>query len=932
MSIRRKSAYSFVNDPRDEKKRVSTDASYDPSTLHIPQAQLESMKKMERQYWDIKRKNFDIVIFFKKGKFYELYDTDAELASREFGLRIVNDVRSTGMMMSGVPEQSFTMWSQRFITRGYKVGRVEQMVQQNAKPNDFMHRELVRVYSSATLNDTEFIQTSDAIYLVAVYENVSAADALLGVCAIDCSRSKGCFAHFEGPERYLQLKTFLYHTAPHEIIVPQYASISKTLNDIIYGYQSPVCFLRNMNVPEEISKSNAFSEVFNAGREERMSWAMAIAQQPSHVHIAFWLATEYLRKLHVLTETLNEHLSLEPFASDSKEHVQSNFMILDCHTLQHLNIVPSNATPSQHASGRSQHKTARSFFTRIDYTLTSAGKRLLKNWVLHPLRVAKEIQRRQDFVKELMNFNARRESVYQCLKKCKGKDIERNSWKLRALADEKSVMWVDPKQQGKKVHDTLRQVLTLALAYVSILHNVLLSEEMQSIEMAHHILKTIPGSLQKDIEAFEAEFLALPGGSENEFYGGFLMPSQENNPEYAKIETTISRLHASLECRLIAAQDHFGDKTVRYIDLGKDKFLIEVPLKKYRASVDFAEFNRTAGFVRLIEERSKKDVQELSRLESQKEYFLQNFLRKTILHRYIAIHTSILSLVQAIAALDALNALAVYSDAGDMCCPEIIPNDGHGLFEAKGLFHPETKVLSDSAASTIVRNDVSLNPKSSKTIILTGPNMGGKSTLMRSIANACIGAQIGCFVHATSCTLSPMDRIYTRIGAKDALFQGKSTFLVELSETAHILQRATNHSLVLVDELGRGTSTLDGYAIAWGSLLYLVDRNCFTVFSTHYYFLAIEAIMHFASDANKVCAMQMQFLEKAHQGKLSLLYKLIPGICSKSYGLDVARRAGIPDSVIARAKVNGRQLASLLGFDDKSMNGSILKILMEKLQ
>ena len=927
-----KSAYDFVNNRRDQEKRLLSDSCYDPSTLYIPQSQLEKMKKMERQYWDIKRNNFDVVIFFKKGKFYELYDTDAELAGREFGLRMVRDVRSTGMMMSGVPEQSFTMWSQRFLARGYKVGRVEQMARQTSKPSDFMHRELVRVYSTATLNDTEFIQTSDALYVVSIFENVQSGEAFLGACAIDCSRSRGHYAHFDGPERFLHLKTFLYHLSPQEIIVPQYSFLSKRLNDIIHEQKSSTCFLRQVHITEELSKKDLLCRIEECDAMRDISMVSTLRDQPNSVVAAFWMLVKYIIKLQIDKEVFNEHLKMEYFVADADTTSQSsNHMILDCHTLQHLNIVTSGKTYRQ-APGRSLQKSSPSLYTRIDFTRTSAGKRLLKTWVLNPLRNTDDIQKRQDCVSAFMRFNKHNESIFQLLKKCSSKDLERGSWKLRALAEEKNVMWVNPKQQGKKIYELVNATLTLASSYTVVTERVLFAEEVCNTTMARYLQSLLSENLESDIKKFRDDFLCASENDSRIFYSGFRMPNRKEHADLDELEKRIETILAGLEGRLTVARSLYGDNNIRYLDIGKDKYLIEVPLKKYRPSSDYTEFNRTAGFVRLCDNESKKVIQELLRLEDQKEYFLQNYLRKYILRQYVALHVKFLNLTKVIALIDALNSIAIYSESENMCCPDIVPHDGKGVFEAQGLFHPETKVLGGSSGSEIVRNDVSLDVEKGKVMVLTGPNMGGKSTLMRSIADACILAQIGGYVHASMCQLSPMDRIYTRIGAKDSLFQGKSTFLVELTETAHILQKATNQSLVLVDELGRGTSTLDGYAIAWGSLLYLANRNSFTIFSTHYFFLAIEAIVYFMEKQTKVRAMQMQYSQREKDGQILLMHKLVPGICSNSYGLDVARRAGISQAIIERAKVHRGQMASVIGFDGQHMRCEILEHLVTKLQ
>ena len=932
-----KSAYNFVNERRDQLRRSVNDKNYDPSTLYIPHEDLGRMKNMERQYWDIKRHNFDVVIFFKKGKFYELYDTDAELGSREFGLRMINDVRSTGMMMSGVPEGSFPTWAQRFISRGYKVGRVEQMPRENAKPTDAMRRELVRVYSSGTLNDTEYIHTPEAVYICAVFEETNAESARIAACAIDCSRSSGYYSLFEGSERHLQLKTFLYHLSAQEIVIPQSSFVSQELNTIIHEHKTAQCFIRWIHVPEEdlqARKTDGFlKNIAQFVGSDTPQWCTEICNQSIEVMKAFWILHQYLRKLHIASEVLNTHLSIEQFSVENDATVEPvNHMILDCHTLDHLNIIPLEGRNVTQGSGKSAQARFRSLFTRIDSTRTSAGKRLLKNWVLNPLRVHGELVKRQECVKAFMHFSNANESIQQLLRKCPHNDLERSSWKLRALVDEKNVSWVDANLQGKKICALLETTLSTASAWNAFCAKILHSKEVEKTAMGIALAGIFPTDLRTEIDEFRNTHLChRPEDDRKTFYGNFITPCAGTNETLDGFEKQKMGYHSILDERLLAAKQTFGDE-VRYTNIGKDKHLLEIPRRKHFPTGTYHEYNRTATVVREIDMQCKHVSQEIDKINGKLDEFFQDYLRRTVLGRYASMHLKILALSRVIATIDALSSIACYSAQDGMCCPDILANEnGDGLFEATGLFYPETRVLGAESEKCIVQNDVSFTRQTGKTIILTGPNMGGKSTLMRSIADACILAQIGSFVHAKTCRLTPMDRIYTRIGAKDALFQGKSTFLVELTETAHILQRATRNSLVLVDELGRGTSTLDGYAIAWGALLHLVNRDCFMLFSTHYYFLAIEAIVHFARSTQNVRAMQMKYELRSGDGSVVLLHKLVPGVCSSSYGLEVARRAGIPEEITRRAEAHGRQIASTLGFDDRSMNGRLAEFLVECL-
>ena len=258
-----------------------------------------------------------------------------------------------------------------------------------------------------------------------------------------------------------------------------------------------------------------------------------------------------------------------------------------------------------------------------------------------------------------------------------------------------------------------------------------------------------------------------------------------------------------------------------------------------------------------------------------------------------------------------------------MCRPKFIPYEGDyknsSLLDIRQLRHPCVQMTDSS--KQFVPNDTLLAPNQDQTLLLvTGPNMGGKSTLLRQTCMAVILAQIGCYVPAESMTLTPVDRIFTRIGASDRILEGKSTFYVEMEETKNIIQFATNKSLAIVDELGRGTSTFDGYSIAHAVLKYLVSSlNCRSLFSTHYHMLLDEY-----RDAPQVKLYHMACKANEAQDEVLFLYKFQPGECPQSFGINVARMAGIPRGVLDRAKFKATEFSDKLSkLTDKVKNARV---------
>ena len=897
--------YDFMEERRDGKKRSREDPNYDASTLYVPDRSLHNMNAMERQFWEIKKEHLDTVIFFKKGKFYELYDVDAELGQREFGLKMISDTRGGRLKMAGVPEQSFCTWAQQFVMRGYRVGRVEQLTKKDT--DVCVPRELVKIYTCSTLTDTEMIQTAEASHLVSVYERCTGHNEVeIGFCAFEISCGVGSFAVFSGPESYEHFATVLRHFAPREIVVGRKRSSTLTQLLISVSASSRLYEMSN-EISDVVFHTNYCVNQIQELNRRTSDVLGVLLSQPTPILYAFGGIVHYLEKLMIISEVITPQFTLSYFFLDEAVSTQAPHMVLDASTLEHLEILQSGQCCSD------------SLLSRIDFTSTPPGKRQLRKWVLEPLRDATLIQSRQVFVQFLMHYGA--QSVRQLLSTTT--DLERNSVRLRNMVEEKEVSWVDSSAQGKRTLQLLSQTMSCVLSQDKALRDLL--SHTPDCAMKSTLQGNLTPTLSEDILCFRNGF------DENAaLQTGFAIPTPGTCEPYDALESRRTQLVASLDPYLEAARGYFHDPSLSFVDAGKEWFLIEVPTRSVVDTLppDFLMFSTTAKVTRYKHKRLEPIVRALKEISEQRALVLQRHLKELLRMYSSSFYVSVTKLSQAIAIVDALTSLAMASSQPGMCSPNVISGESAAQISATALFHSGTKL--NEGQEEVTKNDVRMDAASGRVIVLTGPNMGGKSTLMRAVGVATVLAQIGCFVHASSFRLAPVDRIYTRMGARDSLFEHKSTFLVELTEMGHILRHATPRSLVLVDELGRGTSTFDGYAVAWGALSYLVRHSQpLGFFSTHYYFLAIQAVLSFSQ--YDIRAMHMRHQIDPVSQQVILLHKLATGICSNSYGLDVAARAGLPRVVVQNAKKHAECLASQFALGTQVLHRSTYHMLKDLL-
>ena len=558
----------------------------------------------------------------------------------------------------------------------------------------------------------------------------------------------------------------------------------------------------------------------------------------------------------------------------------SELLHLDGVTLANLDILSVNGKAS--APGSLLHY--------LDHCSTPMGRRLLKTWLCHPLRKIDDINQRLDAIEDLTKGAGAglRSDVVPVLRKLG--DLDR---------------------LVSAVHSR-RCPLPKFLALIDSLDNVMKLDVLAPLQAARSGFKS---ALLRGVTAVRGE---KEGGLLEDmrkeigfFRGAFdwsiarsdhvIQPNKGSMPPYDRAVEEEEGLLEELQAILQNARDHFGDRARKIIfkDSGKELFQIEIPVKllgNAELPLEYKQMSSTKLVKRFWTPDISRLVEKLERTRENKRRLLDD-VYVTFLSRFDENYRSWLAIAQHVATLDCLLSLAFTASTSmfPMCRPDFVEGPG-SVLDLRQAVHPCVASMSDT--NNYIPNDTVLggDEQPHRSVLLTGPNMGGKSTLLRQTCIAVIMAQLGSFVPAQSLRLSPVDRIFTRIGASDRLMAGQSTFMVELMETSALLRQATSSSLVILDELGRGTSTFDGYAIAYAVLHDLVHRiNCLTLFSTHYHMLT-DAFFEAG-----VAMFHMGCVVESGKDDVTFLYTLTPGICPKSYGLNVARLAGIPEDVRSRA-------------------------------
>ena len=789
---------------------------------------------MMRQYLAVKERYPEALLFYRMGDFYELFFDDAVAAAEALDLTLTSRNKSDPdpIPMCGVPHHSSVGYISRLIEQGFKVAVCDQL-EDPSKVKGLVERAVVRVVTPGVVLDEENLETKSNNYLAAVAPGAESGSPALAV--IDASTHEFCGTRLAGTGA---LAGEVFRLEPREILVP--ASALEELEKL--GELLPRCYVTG--VPDERFESGealgALNELIGEDEARRLEESDPLLARAAGAAAAYVRATRPRDGL--------------PAARFSRYEVGDS-LILDEATKSHLELV---RTVEGERKG--------SLLWLIDRTRTAMGGRMLRRWINYPLREVAAIRRRQDRV-ELFFRDARfKEDAFERLAAIA--DVERIASRISARA-------ASPRELG-----TLRD----SLRAVGELDDLLTSCPAPD---AGSVLGDPLDRAEEVAAALERALVDEPPAGQRE--GGVFRESfDEQLDDLVHTVRHAQDFISSLEAR---ERERTGIGSLKVSFNKVFGYYIEVTRPNLsRVPDDYVRKQTLATGERFVTpELEEWEAKVLSADERRKE--LEQELFATLLDQLAGHVPRLQDLARRVAEIDCATALAETARRLDYVRPEV---DGEGVIEIAEGRHPIVEAI--QKRTPFVPNDVLLDPDAQRMLIVTGPNMAGKSTVMRQVALIVVLAQIGSFVPALRARIGVCDRLFTRVGASDNIARGVSTFMVEMNETAEILRGATTESLVILDEVGRGTSTYDGLSIAWAVGEYLHDTvRCKVLFATHYHEL-VELGAARRHTANYHVAA------REYGDEVVFLRKLVEGGTSHSFGIQVAGMAGLPEVVVQRAR------------------------------
>ncbi|BFZ53066.1 DNA mismatch repair protein msh6 [Savitreella phatthalungensis] len=858
---------------------------YDPGTLYIPKSALNKFSPFEGQFWEFKRRNWGSIIFFQKGKFYELYEDDAVLGHQLFDLKLT----SRGMRMVGVPDYTFDHWAAQFIAKGHRVARVDQMEsilgkelrdrqqQQTSAPgkkDKIVRRELTQILTQGTLVDQGMLQSDMATYVMSIKEADAPAGEVataprFGVAFADAATGAFQLSYFTDDASRTKLDTLLSQTRPREVVLEKGRLSPKSFKTIRIACPTDTIYVQAKPEEEFWDSERTLLELREAryfGEQSLDDWPIVVREMKENDEQAGLSALggliSYLRSLKLDRDlcSIRNFTEYDPLR-------RSTSLVLDGQSLINLEIFQN--TWNGGAEG--------TLFEFLNRCVTPFGKRLLKMWVCHPLQDALQIEARLNAIEALNQSFDLKDVILSGLTRLP--DLERMMSRIHV---------------GRcRVGDFVR--VLEGMSHLVELVRGLKEDKSLADKLLRDILEAAP-DMQEHVTYWRNAFdwdAAKTTASNRDTASAAITPTPGAEEEYDQSQAAIDAVEAQFPPLLKQYKSQLKCSKLEYRHLGasKEVYQIEVPAE-VSVPKDWQRMSSTKAVVRYWSPEVRILVKQL--LEAQELHkVVAEGVQARFMQKFDADYRDWMSLVTAVAKLDCLCSLASSSLAlgEEACRPELVGDSSQPTVEFGGLRHP--------CNADFIPNDVVLGGQKANLSLLTGPNMAGKSTLLRSVCVGVVLAQLGHLVPATSCRLTPLDQVSVRTGgARDNAAAGQSTFMVELQETSAILASATSRSLVVLDELGRGTSTHDGAAIAQAVLHYLATTtHSLGFFSTHYSRMATA----FHQLDHLVRPQCMAYKLDEHGRRVTFLYKLIDGVCSHSHGLNVARLAGLPDDVVEAA-------------------------------
>jgi len=791
---------------------------------------------MIKQYLSIKERYADTILFYRMGDFYEMFFEDAEVASKalEITLTSRNKKDEFPIPMCGVPYKAVQGYIARLIDQGYKVAICDQ-VEDPALAKGLVKREVVRVITPGMILDNELLDEKSDNYVLALARN----DDTAGLSYLDIST--GVFRITESSDMNSIVDEAL-RISPSEVLLPESSKSDRFFLPIL-----------NAMADRSITFISDTAFKFGRGRERLVDQFKTLSLEGfgcEHLKAGVRAAGALVFYIRETQKQEIQHLS------GIESYSLNNYLIVDNISFRNLEINKNILTGSRQGT----------LLGIMDRTVTAMGSRLLKRWIRYPLMDVPEIESRQNAVLEIKANVPIRRNIREKLKSVY--DLERLGSKI-AMGQSNARDFVALKHSLISLPDIWSLLSNL---------NSELFKCYQNIDSLCDLAGLIGRAIRED---------APPTINE----GGIIKTGY--NAELDEL-ISMSRDGKKWLARLEAKEkDATGISTLKVRYNKVFGYFIEIPKARSKdVPLHYVRKQTLVNAERYITDELKKYETKVLGAEDQRaalEYELFNQIKDEVIKNNVAVQ----QVAHFLARLDCLLNLAEVADQNDYNRPEFNTN-GHILIE-EGR-HPVVEKM--IAGERFVPNTIQMDDTENQILIITGPNMAGKSTVLRQVALMVLMAQMGSFIPAARASMSVTDRIFTRVGALDNLSQGQSTFMVEMQETANILNSATQKSLVIMDEIGRGTSTFDGLSIAWAVAEHLHDlkgHGVKTLFATHYHELTELTRL-------KPRSKNYNIAVKEWNDEIIFLRKLIEGGTNRSYGIQVARLAGIPSPVIQRAK------------------------------
>ena len=882
----------------DGQGRTQEHPDFNSSTIYIPPEEFNSLTPLMKQYWQIKSQNFDQVLMFRIGDFYRMFYEDAIICHKELDLNFLGS-----KLICGIPVRGFKKYAHELVQRGYKICVADQIEKRKdverklGKYENYLKEKVVQRKVSKYMSKGTFI-TQEVGYEPKYLLSIRAKKNLIAVTFLEVGSNMIKFGHFEDDENYSIFKTLLSQIRPDEILFEK-DNLDIKLFQIIKNL--PNCPLLSPIKGHQTWGNASLKENLNEFYSEFNNWPDIIKiiyneknEGNDLMLSSFADMVSYLKKMLIVDQII---LTAQYEIFDPSTFKKTR-MILDSQALQHLEILEVQYIQNNRFEG--------SLLSYVDKTVSKYGKRLMRQWIMAPLLDIEIINQRLQAVEELGNNIEARYKIREQLEKLP--DFERMCTKIYKVGAQKNaniLFFEDVPQNNlrefKSLLEGLHKVNDFLLKFKQEFDFTSpLIIDLTTLVDYKFILQNVKSGVMPNISSLLNEisdFIVWEGVNKT-----VPTPKQGVDKDYDAIKAKIEEIAVKLNDYLEEIRKQFnGDKNIRYVHI-KCRYELEIPVEYVEGSLKPCGFEFTSkkkGYERFITQRIRDLVKELEETEEKLKSLLGVYIC-FVFQYFHSFHEIWDQFIRGLAQLDCLCSLSLVSCSNEkMCRPILFPLEESSAFmNIQGLRHPYlSQKIPDFVPNDIILGSKEENGKDN-VMLLTGPNMGGKSTILRQVATVAILAQIGCYVPADSCEMTIVDRIFTRIGASDILVQGKSTFYLELEETLNIIKYSSKYSLAIIDELGRGTTTFDGIAIAYAVLNYIIEKiKCRTLFATHYHLLVEEFMNRF-----EIKVYHMDYKLNEINEKITFLYKLKEGSCSKSFGLNIAKIAGIPLNVTSVAR------------------------------